>query len=304
MPWVPSSSLITTGAPPTRSIAGKHVLAVADERGLGHADVVARQDLDGAELVTRVRDAVRRVRGEHVHLLELSDDGRTEVGDRCADARHDGVVVRQRLAAELQVRLVTGQVDGEAQGVEHLALVAAIESSELETLGAVRAGCSGQDGEFHGDPFTDRDGRDVVAVAGRGLVRAVAAVAATDRLVGSATSIGHARIDEEAFRSASRPMSMRKPISSRRVRVTSAVTVRPARRIEVCTIGRCSTSPDELRMSRVATTAVWATTASAVERCHGWISKRTHGLPSRSNHSSPNACNDEVRAPVSILALR
>ena len=99
-------------------------------------------------------------------------------------------------------------------------------------------------------------------------------------------------------------MSMRKPISSRRVSVTSAVTVRPASTIGVRTTGRCSTSPDELRMSRVATTAVSATTASAVERCHGWTSKRTHGLPSRSNHSRPNAWSDEVRAPVSTLALR
>ncbi len=105
-------------------------------------------------------------------------------------------------------------------------------------------------------------------------------------------------------RSASRPTNIRNPISSRRVNVTSAVTLRPARTSEVWTTGRCSISPDELFTSRVATTAASATTESLVERCHGWTSKRTHGVPSRSNHSSPNACIDEVRAPVSIFALR
>ena len=105
------------------------------------------------------------------------------------------------------------------------------------------------------------------------------------------------------LRRASRPTSIRNPISSRRVSVTSAMTACPASTTEVCTTGRCSTSPEELLTSRVATTAASAMTESAVERCHGWTSKRTQGLPSRSNHSSPNACSDDVRAPVSTLAF-
>ncbi len=121
MPCVPSSSLMTTGAPPTRSMAGMHVGAVAHERRGRHADLVAREDLRGPQLVAGVGDAVGRVRRVDVHLLELAHDGGAEVGDRVADARQDRVVVGQRLAAELQVRLGAREVDGEAQRVEHLA---------------------------------------------------------------------------------------------------------------------------------------------------------------------------------------
>ena len=106
MPWVPSSSLMTTGAPPTRSIAGMHVGAVAHERRRRHADVVPGQDLGRAQLVAGVGDAVRGVGRVDVHLLELAHDGGAEVGDRVADARQHRVVVGQRLAPELQVRLV------------------------------------------------------------------------------------------------------------------------------------------------------------------------------------------------------
>ena len=144
MPWVPSSSLMTTGAPPTRSIAGSHVGAVAHERGRRHADVVPGQDLGGAQLVARVGDAVRRVRRVDVHLLELAHHRGAEVGDRVADPRQDRVVRRQLLAPELQVGLVAGEVDGEAQRVQHLDVVAAIERGRPESLGAVGTGRAGE----------------------------------------------------------------------------------------------------------------------------------------------------------------
>jgi hypothetical protein len=128
----------------------EHVLAVADERRLRHADVVARQDLDRTQLVAGVRDAVRCDRGVHVHLLELAHHRGAEVGDRRTDARQHRVVVGQRPAAELQVRLRARQVDGEAQRVEHLAVVSAIERGQLQSLGAVRARGAGENGELHG----------------------------------------------------------------------------------------------------------------------------------------------------------
>ena len=121
MPWVPSSSLMTTGAPPTRSIASRTSARLRTNAVARHPDVVARQDLRRPQLVARVRDAVRGVRRVDVHLLELPHDGGAEVGDRVADARQDRVVVGQQLAAVLQVGLVAGQVDREAQRVEHLA---------------------------------------------------------------------------------------------------------------------------------------------------------------------------------------
>ena len=93
MPCVPSSSLMTTGAPPTRSIAGRTSARLRTNAVARHADVVAREDLGRAQLVARVRDAVRGVRRVDVHLLELAHDGGAEVGDRVADARQDRVVV-------------------------------------------------------------------------------------------------------------------------------------------------------------------------------------------------------------------
>ena len=77
---------------------------------------------------------------------------------------------------------------------------------------------------------------------------------------------------------ASRPISMRNPISSRRVSVISASTAWPAR-----TRGRAHDRP-MVDLARGTPDVPWrstaasATTASAVERCQGWISKRTHGL--------------------------
>ena len=60
-------------------------------------------------------------------IWSLADDGSTEVGDRVADPGEDRVVVRQLLAAEVQVGFVTREVDREAQRVEYLHVVAAFD---------------------------------------------------------------------------------------------------------------------------------------------------------------------------------
>ena len=43
--------------------------------------------------------------------------------------------------------------------------------------------------------------------------------------------------------------------------------------------------------------------SSEVERCQGWITKRTQSWPALVVVSRSNACSDDVRAPVSTLAL-
>ena len=58
MPWVPSSSLITTGAPPTRSIAGITSARSRTNVVAGMPMLVPGQDLGGAQLVAGVGDAV------------------------------------------------------------------------------------------------------------------------------------------------------------------------------------------------------------------------------------------------------
>ena len=96
---------------------------------------------------------------------------------------------------------------------------------------------------------------------------------------------------------------MRKPISSRWVRVTSASIVRPARVSGITTTTRSCASPFEERTVRRSATGSSAVRASAAEVCHGCTSNRTHAAPSRANRSMPKAWSAEVRAPVSILAL-
>ena len=149
MPWVPSSSLITTGRAADELDRGPHVGAVAHERRRRHADVVPGEDLVRAQLVARVRDAVRGVRRVDVHLLELAHHGGAEVRDRVADARHDRVVVRQRTAAVLQVGLGPREVDRETQGVQHLHAVSALQRRCAESLRGVRLRGAREDRQFH-----------------------------------------------------------------------------------------------------------------------------------------------------------
>jgi hypothetical protein len=72
----------------------QHVLLVAHEGRARDADVVAAENLQAAQLVAAVEDAVGGVRAVHVHLLELAHDRRAVVGDGGADARQHRVVGR------------------------------------------------------------------------------------------------------------------------------------------------------------------------------------------------------------------
>ena len=92
MPWVPSSSLITTGAPPTRSIAGITSARSRTKVVAGIAMLWRDRICVARSLSRAVRDAVGGVGRVDVHLLELAHDGGAEVGDRVADAGQHRVV--------------------------------------------------------------------------------------------------------------------------------------------------------------------------------------------------------------------
>ncbi len=126
-----------------------HVGAITHERRAGDADLVAAEDLQAAQLVARVRDTGRGVGAEDVHLLELPDDGGTEVGDGSADAREHRVVVADLLAAEEEVGGTLIEVDGEAQRVEHLYLVTARPRGLHQPSCAVAASIARQDRQLH-----------------------------------------------------------------------------------------------------------------------------------------------------------
>jgi hypothetical protein len=96
MPCVPSSSLMTTGAPTDALDGGQHVLFCRARTWSQECrGMVATQNLQAAQLVARVRDAVGRVRAQHIHLLKLPNDGGPVVGDGRADPRQRRVVVRE-----------------------------------------------------------------------------------------------------------------------------------------------------------------------------------------------------------------
>ena len=141
---------------------GTHVGAVANEGGGRHRDVVAGEDLVRPQLVARAGDPVGRVGRVDVHLLELAHDGRAEVRDRVADARKDRVVIAELAAPVMQVGLVGGEVDREAQRVEHLDGVTTLKSRGSQSLGGVRLRRTGEHCDLHGDFLPGWSGEQVV----------------------------------------------------------------------------------------------------------------------------------------------
>ncbi len=128
---------------------GKHVLLPPHEGRVRHPDVVPTQDLERPQLVARVGDGVRRTRRVDVELLELPDDGGAEVGDRRADAGDHRVVATQPLGAEEELRAAALDLDREAQGVEDLHRVAALERRLPEASRAVRVPRAREDRKLH-----------------------------------------------------------------------------------------------------------------------------------------------------------
>ena len=92
MPCVPSSSLMTTGVPPTSLITSSALRGPVREGGDRQADALARQQLQRAQLVARAADGDALVQRKNALHLELPQDGEAIVRDGGADARDDGVV--------------------------------------------------------------------------------------------------------------------------------------------------------------------------------------------------------------------
>lgn len=125
------------------------VALVIDVSGGGDADIVAGEDLEGAEFVAGVADSRSGVWGEDVHLLELADDGCAVAGDGGADAGEDGIGFLESLSAVVKIRISLIQADGEAEGVENLDLMATFFPCLDEAACGVALGRAGEDGKFH-----------------------------------------------------------------------------------------------------------------------------------------------------------
>ena len=105
-----------------------HVLGAARTVREGRhrqADALARQQLQRAQLVARAADGHALVQRKHALHLELAQHGQAVVRDRGADARDDGIVVRQHAPAVPQRRLARRDVHVHVQRVDHVDLVAA-----------------------------------------------------------------------------------------------------------------------------------------------------------------------------------
>ena len=113
----------------------KDVGTVAHEGGGGHPDLMTGENLMCVQLVSAVADTSRGVRGIHIHLFELANHRRSEVGHRRTNPRQDRVVVGQLVARILQIRLLIGEVDREAKRVENADLMPGIDGGGLQPLG-------------------------------------------------------------------------------------------------------------------------------------------------------------------------
>src|SRR5262245_36124348 len=102
---VPSSSLMTQGVPPTSLITSS---ARRGSLGKGHdpqADALARQQLQGAQLVAGTPDGNAFVEREDALHFELPEHGEPIVRDGGTDARDHRIIVGQHASAMPKGRL-------------------------------------------------------------------------------------------------------------------------------------------------------------------------------------------------------
>ncbi len=129
------------------------------ERGHGQPDALAREDLQGAQLVARAADGDALVQGIDALHLELAQHGEAVVGDGGADAGDDGIIDRQPAAVVAQHRLVRRDVHVHVQRIDHVDGVAARARRLAQPHVRVKSGIAGEHDEAHGASL-ERDRRD------------------------------------------------------------------------------------------------------------------------------------------------
>ncbi len=117
-------------------------------------DVVSAQELQTTQLVARTGDGLRFVKAIDAHHLELADDGEAEVGDRSADARHDGIDRADRLSLIEQFGIATTDADVELQGVEYARIMSALAGRFDQRPRAEQLFAARQDDKTHGINLT------------------------------------------------------------------------------------------------------------------------------------------------------
>ena len=122
---------------------GDHVFLVPDKGGSWNPDMVPTQNLQAAQLVPGIDNAVCGIGAENVHLLELPYDSRSVVGNGCADPGKYGIVVIEHLLPIVKVRDTLLQINGELQGIQDGGFMIALLRCLDQTPGAVGPGRAG-----------------------------------------------------------------------------------------------------------------------------------------------------------------
>ena len=134
-----------------------NVVRGVGEAGHRQADALARQQLQSAQLVARATDGHRLVERVDAHHLELAQHRAAIEGHRGADARNHRIEAFQRLAAKVDLRLVTGDVHVGAKGVDHLHLMAPLLTGLHQAAGGIQTRVARQHGDLHWAPGRDEE---------------------------------------------------------------------------------------------------------------------------------------------------
>ena len=164
--------------------------------GDGQPDAAAGEQLQAAELVAAPADGDRLVQRINAHHLELAEHGKAVKGDRGADTRDHRVEILEPPLAVIEHRLARGDVDGDAQRVEHLDVVAARARRLDDAPMAVEMRIAREQRDLHWRSRRrgDNGSRAAPCSAQARSMRAIGASAAA----GAPARIGTARLDQRA----------------------------------------------------------------------------------------------------------
>src|SRR5690606_8797541 len=232
-------------------------------------DAGSGEQLQRAQLVARAADRLAVDERVHVHHLELADHRGAVEGVAGSDAGNDGIEF-QLFAPIANSRSGAGDVHVAAQVVDHPYLMAACFGRFHQAAGRIERCLAREDADPH-DHSSARNERP--------------------------GSTRNRRANDL------RPSSIRKPISSRRVRLISVTHVKDAQVTRVRITGLISLLPPGLRTGRSSTTSATAITAPRRVRWSGWISKPTISLEPEVKRFRAKACREDEAAPVSTLTL-
>ena len=218
-----------------------------------------------------VGDPVGTVRAIDVHLLELAHDGGTEVADRSADPRQNGIPLDETMPAIVEVGRTGLEVDRKLQCVENFDRVATLLPGSDQSSGAVALRAARKDDQFH-EQISTVSQPALLTLRVRPCDDACYIPCTRTRSVRSTlfapphappSTVERARDQRNTgVAPLHGQVSIRNPIESRLASVNSIGHSRPNKRTEVRITGRSASWPQELRTRRNSFTGACTATVS------------------------------------------